>query len=244
MQQIADALRRDGDSSNTLIGIIILVLLLTYIGPDVLPQLVENTLPFLFDEGVTCGSLRRGEDRGNHQSLIGRAAEDPLILRVEADSYPTDGNPWNIRIIVINNTIGTIPIYFEDNQVIVGDDGNSGIGLIFSPASSLSLDSNNDGIPNSRPGGITSFPEENIHVLGPRQRCVVHVSIPPSQLNLIAQGQGNERTRISAYYRISNAGAVNQGGAIFTDQGMDILDGGIVVSDFIIIPITASASDS
>lgn len=243
MQQIADALRRDGDSSNTLIGIIILVLLLTYVGPDVLPQLVANSLPFL-DEGVPCGRLRNGEDRGSHQSLIGRAASDPLLIRVEADPFPTDGtSAWTIKIIVINNTIGTVPFVFNENEVIVGDNGSSGIGLIFSPESVVNIDSNNDGLPNSRPPGLTSFPEENIRILGPRQRCVVRVTIAANQLATIQQGLG-ERTRVRAYYRIVSAGTVQNGATVFSDQGLNIIDGGIVDSDELIIPFAATAAGS
>lgn len=243
MQQIADALRRDGDSSNTLIGIIILVLLLTYVGPDVLPQLVANSIPFL-DEGVSCGSLREGEDRGAHQSLIGRAATDPLQLRVEADSFPTDGlSAWTLKIIVINNTIGTVPIVFRANEVLLGDNGTSGIGLIFSPAATIPLDSNNDGIPNSRPQGLTSFPEESIRILGPRQRCVVRVTIPANQLAAIPQGLG-ERTRVRAYYRVTSAGIVQSGVLSFADQGLDIIDGGIIESEELIIPFAATAAGS
>jgi hypothetical protein len=243
VQQIADALRRDGDSSNTLIGIVILVLLLTFVGPDVLPQLLANSLPFL-DEGIPCGRLRTGEDRGSHQSLIGRAANNPLTVRVEAEQFPTDGiSPWTLRIIVINNTIGTIPIVFNDNQVIVGDDGGSGLGFIFNPASSLSLDSNGDGVPNSRSQGLTSFPEDDIRILGPRQRCVFRVAIPANQLASIAQGQG-DRTRVRAYYRINTAGVVQQGASVFQDQGLDILESGFIDSEELIIPFAATAAGS
>jgi hypothetical protein len=243
VQQIADALRRDGDSSNTLIGIIILVLLLTYVGPDVLPQLVANSLPFL-DEGVPCGRLRTGEDRGDHQSLIGRAANNPLTIRIEADPFPTDGlSSWTLRVIVINNTIGTIPFVFNDNQVIVGDDGGSGVGIIFSPAASLSLDSNNDGVPNTRPQGLTTFPESDIRILGPRQRCVFRATIPANQLAAIPQGAG-DRTRVRAYYRINSAGAVQQGSSVFQDQGLDILEAGFIDSEELIIPFAATAAGS
>ena len=244
MQQIADALRRDGDSSNTLIGIIILVLLLTYIGPDVLPQLVANTLPFL-DEGIPCGLLRTGQDRGSHQSLIGRAAADPLIVRVEADTFPSDSqSSWTLRIIVINRTIGSVPIVFNENQVVIGDDGaTSGLGLIFSPASSVSIDTNGDGVPNARAQGLTSIPENDIRILGPRQRCVFRVTIPASQLNAIAQGQG-ARTRVRAFYRINTAGIVQQGATVFQDQGLDILEAGFIDSEELIIPFAATAAGS
>jgi hypothetical protein len=243
VQQIADALRRDGDSSNTLIGIIILVLLLTYVGPDVLPQLLANSLPFL-DEGIPCGRLRTGEDRGSHQSLIGRAALNPISLRVENEPFPTDGvSSWTLRIIVINNTIGTVPIVFNDNQVISSDDGSSGIGLIFNPAASIIIDSNTDGIGNQRPQGLTSFPEDDIRILGPRQRCVIRVTIAANQLNAIPQGV-SDRTRVRAYYRITSAGLVQLGGSVFQDQGLDILEAGFIDSEELIIPFAATAAGS
>jgi hypothetical protein len=244
VEQLLDALRRDGDSSNTLIGTIILILLLTFVGPDILPQLVANSLPFL-DEGIPCTALRTADNRGIHQSLIGRAANDPLIIRTEIDPLPTDGvSNWTVRIIVINNTIGTVPFVFNENQLIIGDEPtSSGLGLVFAPALGMTLDLNGDGIPNARVQGQTSFPDNDIRILGPRQRCVYRLLIPASQLSGIQAGQ----TRVRAYYRITSDGIVQQVGqtpAVFFDQGLGVISGGYVESEPVIIPIVAFATGS
>ena len=126
MAEIIDALRRDGDSSNSIIGIVILVLLTVFVAPDILPQLVAETIPFV-DEGLPCSRLLTAQDRANHQSLIGRAATDPLLIKTEVSPYSNNGTDnLVIRVIIINETIGTVPLVFNPNQVIVGDDGNSG----------------------------------------------------------------------------------------------------------------------
>lgn len=238
MAEILDALRRDGDSSNTVIGIVILVLLTVFVAPDVLPQLISNSIPFL-DEGLPCNLVMTTEDRGRHQSLIGRGATNPLILRTEVVSFPNDGtNPLIVRVIVINNTIGTIPFVFNPNQVLVGDDpSSSGIGLLFTPPISASIDADGNGIANTRASGLTSFQNTDIRVLGPLQRCVHRVSIPASQLGQVTAGS----TQVRSYYRITNAGAVAQP-ISYTDQGLAVINGGYVESANAVIPVSAFAN--
>jgi hypothetical protein len=237
VNKVFDALRRDGDGSNTIMGIIILIMLLVFVGPDVLPQLLADTVPFI-DEGVPCNFLRTTQDRSQHQSLIGRAAQDPLTLEVEFDTLRQDGlSTWTVRIIVINDTIGTVPIVFNENQVLVSDDSaSSGVGLIFTPPIGISLDTNRDGIPNTRPQNLVSFPETDIRLLGPRQRCVQRVILLPEQQNAIQMGV----TSVRAYYRITGAGAFPVGTVtLYPDQGLDILVentlGGFVESDAVVI---------
>lgn len=221
--------RRGGDSSNTIIGIILLVMLLVFVGPNVIPGLLSRTFPFI-DEGVPCGRLRQAENRANHQSLIGRSARNPLSIRVQPGVVPTtqDGS-LRISIIITNNTIGTVPMVFDPNQVIVGDNGSSGVGLIFTPTSPT-LTTNNA----RTTGGLTTFPEATIRLLGPRQRCVHTVSFPFNQLDAaITSGQSSVR----AYYRITGAGVIPNAGGIFTDQGLALIDGGYIESNPIAIPI-------
>lgn len=243
MAEIFDALRRDGDSSNTIIGIVILVLMTVFVAPDVLPQLVSNSLPFI-DEGLPCALVMDAEDRSQHQSLIGRAATDPLTIRTEIASFPTNGtSPMVVRVIILNNTIGTVPFVFNPNQVLIGNDPNSsGIGLIFNPPITASLDYDSNGIPNSRVAGQTSFASSDIKLLGPLQRCVHRVEIPAGQLAGIQQGV----TRVRAYYRILGAGTTQQTNpaqpVIYTDQGLGVISGGFVESADTIIPISAFAN--
>lgn len=230
-----DFLRRDGDSSNTVIGIILLVMLLVFVGPNVLPRLLSRTFPFI-DEGVPCAFLRSSEDRGSHQSLIGRSAVDPLSIRTQVDPLPqaSDANTaWTIRITLQNNTIGTVPIVFNEDQVVVGNGNNTtGLGIVFSTGVNLSL--------GNRVADPASFPEEDIRLLGPRQRCVHRVQFPATVANA-STIPGN--AQVSSYYRINGAGTITDGNSVFSDQGLNILNntGGLIQSDPVVIPFSATA---
>lgn len=218
---MASFLGRGGDNSNTIIGIILLVLLLVFVGPNVLPSLLAETFPFI-DEGAPCSRLRTAQNRAQHQSIIGRNAQDPLLLRVITGQIPTDANgSLSIRIVVINNTIGTIPIVYSPNQVIVGDNGTNGLGIIVTPATNLTT-----GVQRQNQG-VASFPEEQIRLLGPRQRCVHRLSFPFNQLDqTIISGNAT----VQAYYRINTNGQIQGLNPIFPDQGLGIIPGGIVTS--------------
>jgi hypothetical protein len=111
-----------------------------------------------------------------------------------------------VRIIVINETIGTVPIIFP-GAVLVGDNpALSGIGLVFNSAAPVAS-------PGAGVGGL--IPESNIRLLGPRQRCVERWSIPVTQL--VSVGVTANST-VKAYYRNNSAGAT--GGPIFNDTGL------------------------
>ena len=222
---------RGGGTINTIVGLFLLVLLAVFVGPNMLPRLVSSFTPFI-DESIPCIWLRPSQDRAFHQSLLGRAAENPLRLEVRTSTAPQqpDGT-LNISIVVINDSLGTIPIIYEPNQVIFGDNGSSGLGLIFTPA-------------YTRPGApirqdATAFAQGNNRVLGPRQRCIHRVSIPYSQLDgAILNGQ----SQVRAFYRITNAGAINVAAnvvatPIFRDQGLDIVAGGYIESPGVPIPL-------
>jgi hypothetical protein len=216
---VLDLLRRDGDSSNTVIGVILLVMLLVFIGPNILPTILSRTFEFV-DEGVPCTRLRQAENRAMHQSLIGRSAVNPLDVRVIAENMPTDPNdPLTIRIVIENQTIGSIPIVFDERQILVGDDGvSSGFGLIFSPAVSLRTTGTRQAA-----GGVIA--ESSIRMLGPRQRCVHRVDFANASLDpQIASGT----TTVQAYYRITTAGTLS--GGVYPDQGLAIIQGGFLLS--------------
>lgn len=219
-------IRRDGDTSNTVFGVILLVMLLVFVGPDVLPRLVSRTFTFV-DEGAPCTRLRTASDRGLHQSLIGRSSRDAIDMDVQVEPLPNDGSPWVVRIIIVNNTIGTVPIVFSENQILAVDDGTSGVGLIFNnPSVNINLGT-------IRPPTASTFSNDNIRLLGPRQRCVHRVEIPAAQLGGIIGGQ----TTVQSYYRIATAGAIlTTATAIFPDQGLAILSDGIETSDTVVIP--------
>ena len=231
-------IRRQGDSSNTIAGIIMLIMLAVFVGPDVLPTLLSRTFPFL-DEGVPCSRLRSSEDRAMHQSLIGREAINPLTLRVIAPSFPNEADDtWIIRVIVQNDTIGTVPLVYDGNARIgIGAiPDSSGLGLVFSNNVSIQQ------IQRASNSGATSFANETIRILGPRQKCVLRVEIPRNIVNITP----NAATTVRAYYRINTPGQIVVSNAgippIFSDQGLAIIEGGIEQSEEVLIPFTASAN--
>ena len=77
-------------------------------------------------------------------------------------------------------------------------------------------------------GNLSSYPEQNIRMLGPRQKCV-------HAFNVIASPQmASSGGTAQAYYRITTAGE-NQPQSIgtqniFPDQGLDILSTDTVFS--------------
>lgn len=205
---------RGANNPNLLVGIFLLLLLAVFAGPNALPTLISRVFPD-FDQGIPCDWLRQGTDRAQHQSLIGRAATNPLALSVESSSIPNNPNgELVISILVINNSIGTVPIVYNPNQVIVGDNGTSGLGIIFNGPTSVTN--------NATRQDSASVPETNIRVLGPRQRCVHKVIFPYSVLDA---NVGSGALQVRAYYRNNNRGQVSapQGVAatpIYPDQGL------------------------
>ncbi|MCS6834992.1 MAG: hypothetical protein NZ750_03120 [Anaerolineae bacterium] len=224
--------RRSGDSSNTVIGIILLIVMLVFVGPNVIPGLLSRTFNFI-DEGIPCTRLRTAEDRAAHQSLIGRLAQNPISLRVIPDTIPPfgSGSGMTFRIVISNETIGTVPIVFNEAQVIVNDDPNSsGFGLIFEPALPITT----GGV---RQPGLATFPEANIRLLGPRQRCVHRVDFRADQVDAAFR---SVPVRVRAYYRVTGPGIIQSGvpgsRLIYGDQGLNIIRNGFLTSDPVLVP--------
>jgi hypothetical protein len=221
---------RRSENPNAIAAIFLLVLLAVFAGPNTLPRLLSNVLPFA-DEGAPCEWLRTAEDLAEHQSLIGRAVANPMALTVKVSPLPTtpDGQ-LVITITVINQSIGTVPILYNKDRVLVGDNGTSGLGIVFNP-------------PNSKTTGATrqdaaSYLESDIRLLGPRQRCTHKIAFPANQIdpNLLSGTAG-----VTAYYRNNNRGQVAPapGGLatpIFSDQGLWT---GFVQSEPVVIPLAS-----
>ena len=146
--------------------------------------------------------MRTADDRAFHQSLLGRAATNPFSLSVQTTALPTDASgSLFVNISITNNSLGTVPFVYDPQRVIVGDNGTSGLGLIFTPQNSLSA-----GVPRQDSGTV---PETNLRLLGPRQSCVVTVEFPGGNVLVdpsITSGQANVR----AYYRNNQNGQTSQ----------------------------------
>ena len=223
-------INRSGNS-NALVGIFLLILLAVFIGPGMLPRLASSISPAI-DESIPCAWLRDGGDLAYHQSLIGRAAQNPIRLTVRTSAVPTtpDG-VLAVSIVIANESLGTVPIVYNPNQVIVGDNGTSGLGIIFTPNSLIT-------------NGATrvdsaSFPENDIRVLGPRQRCIHRMEFQAAQVAAdptLASGG----SQVRAFYRINAAGQVianPAATAIYPDQGLNIVPNGYIESQPVSIPV-------
>jgi hypothetical protein len=203
--------------SNRIVGVILLIVLAFIAGPNTLPRVLSSLLPAVFYEGVPCAWLRTAENRANHQSLLGRAAPNPISIRVQVDPLPTDPSAlWEVRITVTNESLGTVPFVYSPNQVIVGDNGSSGLGLIFTPPNSL--------VTGGQRPNTTIIPDSAIRLLGPRQRCVHTAEFPAGNV-LIDGNIRSGATQVRAYYRNNSRGQVVQppgvvATPIFNDQGL------------------------
>lgn len=214
---------------NLTVGIFLLILLAVFAGPNTLPRLLSTFFPGA-DEATSCSSVRTADNRAQHQSLLGRAADSPIALSVRTTALPTQGDQFlTIIITVTNDSLGTVPFVFNPNQVIVGDDGSSGVGLIFTPANSLQS--------GARQDSAATYAEQNIRVLGPRQRCVVRIDFPAG--NVLVDGNVTSGTaQVRAFYRNGNPGPVapppgTNATPIFPNQGLWT---GIAESENVTIP--------
>jgi hypothetical protein len=220
---------RRASSTNSLVAIFLLVILSVIAGPSLLPNVLHTILPSAY-ETTPCEWLRTGEDRAEHQSLIGRNVANALSLRVRTTAVPqTPDQHFRVNIILTNNSIGTIAIvYGGPQQVRIGDDGiSSGLGLVFNSTAPIP------------PGqGQTGFvPESEIRLLGPRQSCLINIEYPTTLPDpRIATGTAT----VKAYYRNTSRGTVQPVSAatpIFPDQGLWV---GVAESVSVPIPIASS----
>lgn len=216
-------------STNALVGIFLLVLLAVFAGPGMLPRIISSIIPSA-DESIPCEWLRSGEDRANHQSLIGRSAVSPLTLRVRTSALPrTAEEKLVINIVITNESIGTVAIYYNPNGVRLGDDGvTSGLGVVFNSPGTIAA-GQNQGVP---------YPESDIRLLGPRQSCVHRLEFAANQYPDASISTGN--ATVKAYYRnTTNAGsAANSSLAtpIYANQGLWV---GIAESVPVTIPFAS-----
>lgn len=210
MQQL-----RDRFGTNSLIGILLLVMLFSFAGDETF-RLVARQIPGA-DEATPCRWLPSPPDLANNQSLIGRAAiqsRDPIQLRVRSNALPnTPEAIFVIRIEVINNSLGTVPFIYDPNTVIVGDNNTSGLGIIFNPPANILT----PGI-NTRTDTQT-YPESRVRILGPQQRCIHKMEFSFNEIPGTLRTPG---ATVEAYYRGNNIGIVPPAvpTPIYPDQGL------------------------
>ena len=224
-------LNGDGSNPNPFIGVVLLIVLLVFVLPDRLPQFLSELSPYLFS-GIPCGRLPAARDLAAHQSVIGRSVQDPLRLEV-VPSAIGDDDSLHVRLTVINASLGTVPIVFQEENIAVSasaDDSN-GFGLIVEPEPAAGTNERED-------ADSSGFAESDIRLLGPRQRCVHSLDLTAAQ-DMIDDGG-----TVRAFYRMAIAGEQQTQSdgtrAIYPDQGLDILSDGVVLSEEIEIKARAS----
>ena len=214
--------RLDRNNPNAFIGIILLVVLAVFVLPDRLPQFISDLSPYLF-AGVPCSRLPAAKNLAAHQSVLGRLAQDPLLLEVAAGEIDDEAKLL-IRLSVTNASLGTVPIvYREDNFVVVEeDDDTDGFGIIIEPVPEEGTHARTDPNPET-------YAEADIRLLGPRQNCVHSIELTASA-EMIAEGG-----TVRAYYRMRVAGTQQEQSEgireIYRDQGLDVLSEGVVYSE-------------
>ncbi len=221
--------RRTGNP-NTTVALFLLILLALLAGPRMLPRIISSIVPGA-DEGVPCAWLRQANDRAAHQSLIGRSATNPISLSVRTSPVPASADgELVITIIVSNDSLGAVPIYFNPNQVRIGDDGfTSGLGIAIN---------SNAPLPAGAPQGNAFIPESDIRVLGPRQQCVHTLRFSAGQLPDASLATGS--ATVKAYYRNTSPGVTQTqdplATPIYNDQGLWV---GIAESPPVIVPLAS-----
>ena len=222
--------RRSAGNQNVIVGILLLVVLAFFAGPGTLSRFLTPLSPYF--EGGPCANLRRADDLANHQSLLGRGSGFPIQVRVASSAVPTDGAGFlSITITVINNSVGSIPIVYNPNEVTIGDNGSSGMGIIISPSG---------GIPSaaSRSQEGATVPEDDIRILGPRQRCLHTIEIPAGNV-LTNPSFTSGQASVIGYYRGNATGQIpgvppGAPTAIYPDQGLPV---GVATSEPVRIPV-------
>lgn len=210
-----------GYNPNPFIGIILLIVLLVFVLPDRLPQFISDLSPYLF-AGIPCARLPAARDLAAHQSVIGRSVQDPLHLAV-APAAPQENGALLVRLTVTNLSLGTLPIVFQEDNIVVAaaDDESNGFGFIVEPEPA-------EGTRGRQAPDPDGYEESDIRLLGPRQRCAHALDLIASQ-DMIDNGGS-----IRAYYRMSLAGVHQTQGEgarlIYADQGLDYLSEGVVFS--------------
>lgn len=203
---------------NTILGIMLILALFSLAGDNLMGSILSQVPGQVISEAAPCRWLPSPENLANHQSLIGRATltrRNPIELTVRASGLPTPNSTGKltVRIIVTNNSLGTIPFIYNPDEVIVGDNNTSGLGIIFNPPSNIFT----PGI-NTRVDSAT-YPRDDVRILGPQQRCAHTLEFEATQLDTTLYS-GN--TQVIAYYRGNTSGVVPAANPtpIYPDQGL------------------------
>ena len=199
------------------IAIVALVLLVIFAIPY-LP------LPYVVS-GVGCDNLSAAEMSGSNQSVLGsQAAESDLRLELVPNPINlTTADPLTMEVRLINNSMRPLTLFLPQGEYVFRYDDQES-GLLFSIVGATDGQPRGEGA-NVRPPFVapSQFNQTDLHVLGPRQRCSVSVTIDPARLasSRVTPGSYN----IIAFYRNTSRGALpairaNTPTPMFPDAGV------------------------
>ena len=143
--------------------------------------------------------------------------------KLETGAIGTDGK-LVLRMSVSNESLGTVPIVYQENNIVIADadDSTNGLGIIIDPAPAEGVNERSDPDPET-------YVESDIRLLGPRQKCGHAIEVTAAEAMITDGGLAR------AYYRISIAG-IHQPQSegtrqLFPDQGLAILSEDLVFSE-------------
>jgi hypothetical protein len=173
--------------------------------------------------GVACANLPMPRLGGSNQSLLS-AQVDSNALRLELAPDPiviNQGQPLDMEVRFINNSVAPLTLFFVPDEVTFRYTEQEA-GLLFSITSGGVARGDQPSVYPPYPVR-QQFTQNQLRILGPRQRCSEHVQIDPARLNAAQVIQGEYR--ITAVYRNLYKGVLPPVGAltptpIFRDQGV------------------------
>jgi hypothetical protein len=173
--------------------------------------------------GVACANLPMPRLTGNNQSLLSSQVDSSaLLLELAPDPVVINqGEPLDMDVRFINDSVAPLTLFIAPDEVTLRYTEQEA-GLLFS------ITSNGQALgepPNVRPPYPVrqQFTQDQLRVLGPRQRCSEHIQIDAARLNAAQVIRGEYR--ITAVYRNLYKGVLSPVGAltptpIFRDQGV------------------------
>jgi hypothetical protein len=174
--------------------------------------------------GVSCQSLASPKISGNNQSLLS-VQQPPDVLHLELappDVVISQGQPLVLELRFINEGMAPVTLFLPPDEFVFRyTEQEAGILFSIQTADGRAIGEP----PNVRPPFPIrqQFPQNQLHVLGPRQRCNVRIELDPARLNSAQLVTG--QYRITAVYRNQYRGTVPPVGPqtptpIFKDQGV------------------------
>ncbi|MCU0466288.1 MAG: hypothetical protein MUF38_17190 [Anaerolineae bacterium] len=199
---------------NAGIGILLLIFLFILAGPRTLPQFISRFLPV---EGA-CINLRQPSTPDLNQSIIQREASErmtPIRVQVRVSGQRDDGTQ-QIEVVLTNMTVGTLPVRIPNDPIgnpngrmDVNNLSDDGVGVLIGGAFTQPAPVNT-GAP---------LATDQVRLLVPQQSCTLTRVFTPGEVNQFGIRGG---VGITAYYRNSTAGTINQRTpqSIFPDMGL------------------------